>query len=253
MYLFYLDESGDAHTWEVQKHFVLGGVAIHEGQVFHLGKQLDEIQAHYFPGHHNPIAFHATDIRNGKGIFRELRPNIREQLLQEVYRCIENARFPNLIAFATAIHESSASSPDQVIHDTFQDICQRFNTLLNRQYNLGYIDKGLLIIDRSHEDRYKQLIADFKREGTEYGYLGNVVDIPFFARRHDTRMIQLADFCAYAVFRYYEKSDTSYFNHVLPRFDKRSPRHPPDGLKHIIRSDCTCAACSWRKLEREVY
>ena len=246
LHILYLDESGDPQAWQLQKHFVLGGVAIHEGQVQSLAKQLDDIQARFFPDMHVPVIFHATDIRNGKGIFRDLIPNRREQLLNALYQAMSTAKFPNLVAFATAMHVSVAQSPDQVLHDTFQDICQRFNTFLVREFKSGRPTKGLLIIDRAHAERYRQLIADFQREGTEYGYLGNIVDIPYFARRHDTRMIQLADLCAYAVFRYYEHADTYCFDKVLPRFDRRSPQHPPDGLKHITQKPCQCAACSWR-------
>jgi len=246
LYLLYLDESGEPHGWQDQKHFVLGGVAVHEGQVYGLTRQLDNIQTHFFPGLSVPIVFHATDIRGGKGLFRDLHENKREQLLKELYTCISTARFPNLIAFATAMHVSMAKNHDQVLHDTFQDVCQRFNTFLLRQFKMQRPAKGLLIIDQAHQGNYRELIATFQKTGTQYGYLGNVVDIPYFAKRHDTRMLQLADLCANAVFRYYEKKEAKYFNELLPRFDRRSPGHPADGLKHMTKEPCTCEACSWR-------
>ncbi len=252
MYLFYIDESGDPQAWESQKHFVLGAVAVHEGQVFRLSKQLDDIQRRFFPDRQLPIGFHANEIRTGHSVFRDLHPNIREKLMFEIYQCITNARFPTLIAFTTAMHVSAARSPDQVLHDTFQDICQRFNILLTRQFNVGQPNKGLLIIDQAHQQRYRELIATFRVEGTDYqGPLGNIVDIPYFARRHDTRMIQLADFCAYAVFRYYDQTDSTYFDNVLPKFDRRKVDHPPDGLKHITHIPCDCVACSWRRERQE--
>lgn len=232
--------------WQYQKHFVLGGVALHEGQVDGFTKQLDSIQARYLPRLDVRMAFHATEVRGGKGIFRDIREDKREQLMEELYQCICAARFPNLIAFATAMHISMVKNADQVIHDVFQDVCQRFNTFLVRQFNKGHPDKGLLIIDQAHQASYRQLITEFQKTGTQYGYLGNIVDIPYFARRHDTRMLQLADLCANAVFQYYEQNEGKYFNLVLPRFDRRDPGHPPDGLKHMTREACTCVACQWR-------
>lgn len=247
MYLLYIDESGDPNGWQSQKHFVLAGVAVFEGQVHNLTKQLDSIQASYFPAIPVPLAFHATDIRAGHNHFRNLHPSKREQLLDDLYESISTVRFPNLIAFATVMHISAAKNATQALRDTFEDIVQRFNIFLVRQYNAGYKNKGLLIIDRAREQRYRELVSDFHRSGTTYGYIGNIVDIPFFARRHDTRMLQLADLCANAVFRYYEVNDTKYFNKVLPRFDRRTPEHPPDGLKHLIHQSCSCQACSWRQ------
>jgi len=246
MYLLYLDESGDPNGWDTQNNFVLGGVAVHEGQIYGLAKQLDDIQTSFFPGISVPIIFHATDIAAGKNKFRLLSPEDRGRLLDAIYQIIARAGFPNLIAFATAIDISCVNSPDQVIHDTFQDVCQRFNTFLMRQYKHGHPDKGLLIIDRAHQERYRQLITDFRRSGTQFGYVHNIVDIPYFASRHDTRMLQIADFCTHAVFRRYEKSDPEYFSKILVCFDKRGPRMPPDGLKHIIRDSCSCEACHWR-------
>jgi hypothetical protein len=246
LYLFYVDESGDVGVTE-QKNFVLGCIAVHEGQVYRFSKQLDDIQKRYFPERQLMVGFHATDIRNGHGIFRELNLNVRDDLLREIYGCIANARFPNLIAFASTMHVSLAKSPNQVLHDTFQDICQRFNIFMTRQFNANRPTKGLLVIDDAHRDRYRELIADFRREGTDYqGPLGNIVDIPYFARQHETRMLQLADFCAYAVFRYYERGDRTYFDQIFERFDKRAPRSPPDGLKHFTKDPCSCEACSWR-------
>lgn len=246
MHLLYLDESGEPNSWQVQKHFVLGGVAIFEGEIYGLTEELNAIQNKYFPGITIPITFHATEIRNGKGHFRKFTPEIREQILADVYNVIRNTRFPSLIAFATALNISAVQNTMQVRRDTLEDICQRFNTFLRRQFKKGHPAKGLLIIDRNRAEQYRQLIADFQRSGTKYGYLGNIVDIPYFARCHETRMLQLADFCAYAVFRNYEREDTTYLDIIQPRFDRRHKNHPPDGLKHITKASCNCLACSWR-------
>lgn len=120
------------------------------------------------------------------------------------------------------------------------------NTFLLRQHKAGRTSKGLLIIDQAHQERYRELLREFQISGTKHGYLGNVIDIPYFAGAQDTRMLQLADHCAYATFRYYEYDDLSHFTKVLPRFDKRGFGLPPDGLKHITRLPCNYAACAWR-------
>lgn len=247
--MLYLDESGDPQAWE-HNNFVLAGVAVHEGQVYQLGKRLDDIQARFFPGRQLPIGFHATDIRAGRGLFGGLGQNNRDELMDEIYSVLSSTAFPFLIAYATTMHVSKAESAHQVLRVTFQDLLQRFNLFLTRQFQYGQPNKGLLLIDQSHQERYREMFADFKRTGTEFqGYLSNIVDIPYFAGRRDTRMMQLADFCAYAVFRYYEKEDTDYFDSVLPRFDRRGPRDPPDGLKHFTKLSCSCAACVWRQSE----
>lgn len=252
MYLMYLDESGDPNGWQTgQNHFVLGGLAVHEGQVRAITQQLDAIQQEFFPGISIPITFHATDIRGGKDRFRGLQQGDRERLLGAIYQVFARSRFPYLVAFASAMHVSAASSQRQVLHDTFQDVCLSFNTFFVRGFRRGIKNKGLLIIDHAHEEHYRELLADFQTANTEHGYVGNVVDIPYFARRHDTRMLQLADFCAFAVFRYYENGDTRYLDLIHPRFDRQASSDPEYGLKHITRSDCACIACNRRQLARD--
>ncbi|MBX8646087.1 MAG: DUF3800 domain-containing protein, partial [Thermoplasmata archaeon] len=48
-YLLYVDESGDPLGWRDQTHFILGAIAVHEGQVNTISRKLDEIQRIVFP------------------------------------------------------------------------------------------------------------------------------------------------------------------------------------------------------------
>ena len=251
MYVIYLDESGDPNGWNNnQNHFILGGMAIHEGQIEGLRRALDGIQGEFFPDISVPLRFHAVDVNNGRDRFRSLSEQDRQRILECVYEAIAETSYPRLVLFATAIHISSVIDSEQALRDTLEDIVQRVNTFLVRLYNQGNPQKALLVIDRSQstESRYRTYISDFRRQGTQYGYIGNIVDIPYFSQSADTRLLQFADFCAYAVFRYYERDDDRLLRRILPKFDRRGPNHPPDGLKHIIQTSdmCSCMACNWR-------
>jgi len=110
-------------------------------------------------------------------------------------------------------------------------------------------EKGLLIVDQSgREKRYRELADSFRHEGVRLGYLGNVVDIPYFTHSHYTRMMQVADFVAYAVFQHYEHGLPDFLSLILERFDwpDRARRKRPVGLCHLTRnpapSICTCPA-----------
>src|SRR2546422_6079223 len=114
-----MDESGDPAAWN-DSNFVLAGVAVHEGQVFRLGKRLDDIQTAFFPLWSPSLGFHATEIRAGRvRPFSQVSSSLREKLMFEIYDSIATAGFPQLIAFATVMHVSSAQSTHQVLHDTF--------------------------------------------------------------------------------------------------------------------------------------
>jgi hypothetical protein len=242
MYLLYLDESGDPNGWQYQKNYVLAGVAIHEGQIWRLGNELDNIQSKYFPGISYPIAFHASETRRGKGHFENLKPERRKEVLVDVCNVIGSSVFPNLVAFAIVVDISAVESALQVRRLTLEDVCARFNTFLIRQHKAERPSKGLLVIDRNREGEYRSLMGDFRRDGVKSGYLGNIVDIPYFAGCADTRMLQLADSLANAVFQYYENGKKELFDIIEPKFDRREKGHPPDGLKHVIKRICDCPA-----------
>lgn len=245
MYLFYLDESGDPDRWTDQDNFILAGVAVHEGQVRGLSEEIEKIQQRFLPGISVPIEVHADHIRSGKGRFRQMPPDHRIALLDSAYRVIGDAHFPNLIAFISAIHVSAVTTPAQALTDCLEDICQRFNTFLVRQFSAGYRDKGLLIMDRSGRDaRVRELMGQFDREGTRRGYLGNIVDVPYFADSSHTRMLQLADLLAFAGGRYFNRNDPTYLDAVLSRIDTQYRNGPRVGLRHIVGRGflCSCIA-----------
>lgn len=243
MHILYLDESGEPTNLQEQTCFAIAGVAFHEGQIELARQRLKVIQDKYFPNIAIPIVFHATDIKNGKGIYREFSQTVREQILTDLYKVIQDSRYPSLVVFGAAIGIESAENPNQVRSDTFEEVCCGFNSFLVWQHRCQHTSKGLIILDKNKEEQYKQLLLDFRQNGTKYGYLGNIVDIPYFARCHDTPMLQFADLCAYAIHRYYRKNDNSYLNMILPRI-YRTIDNKMFGLKHLTKNkSCTCVSC----------
>ena len=253
MYVLYLDESGKDDSWTEHNNFVIGGVAVHEGQVAGLVAALDSVQQEFFPGVDAPLHFHAVDIFKGKDKFRELGPERQTELLKRLYTKIGEQPFPNLTAFATTIDISAVNQSTQVLKVVFEDVITRFNTFMARQHKLGHPTKGLVIIDQAHKDKYKAMFREFRVGGTRFGSVNNVVDIPYFAGRKDTRMLQVADLIAYAAFQYFEHQDATFIDLIKEKFNKRSAYGPLDGFKHITNdSGCKCYACNWRQ-ERNTF
>lgn len=247
MFILYIDESGDYTNWEENKNFVMAGVAVHEGQISRISGELQKIQDEFFPGSNFPISFHAVDINTGKKAFKDLSSKTRKEMLTKLYRVFELFRFPNLVVFATVMSADYVDPRTQVLDTVFGDLMTRFNTFMVRQHNSKHPTKGLSIIDQAHETKYRELFGLYRVGGTKYGLINNIVDIPYFAGRRDTRMLQLVDLLAYGVFQYYEHSRQEYFDIIKERFDSRYKGGPPDGLKHMTKKDCNCYACGWRK------
>ena len=68
--------------------------------------------------------------------------------------------------------------------------------------------------------------VEFRTIGTRWRVIERLADTPFFVDSRASRVIQLADHVAHAVFRRYQAGDTQYFDRISHRFDSE------DGVVH---------------------
>ncbi len=250
MNILYLDESGGPNSWNIQKNFVLGGVAVHEGQIYSLTKQMNDLQEKYFPGITVPIEFHISLIKRGKGPhFNQFSEDEREEIIADVFMILEKQHFPNTLAFATSIDISAVVDQHQVSQSCFEDVCQHFNLFCYNRHKQGNLTKRMLIIDRGREKQYLQHFSEFRKSKRVEKYLANIVDIPYFAACSETRMLQLADFVANAVWQYYERGVTREIDKIKHIFYRGPKYYPVSGLNHITKDTCcNCFACNFKKV-----
>jgi hypothetical protein len=129
----------------------------------------------------------------------------------------------------------------------FEQLCSRFDLYLSRLRQDGDRQRGLVILDESaHETTLQAMARDFRTLGTKWGVIRNLADSPLFLDSRASRVVQLADHVAYAVFRRYEVGDTQYFDIIAHKFDTA------DGVVHGLvhhqkeNPKCMCLACRSR-------
>jgi hypothetical protein len=77
-----------------------------------------------------------------------------------------------------------------------------------------------MIFDKStYEATLQGLATNFRTIGHKWGTLRNLSEVPLFLDSKASRLIQLADLVAYAVFRKYERDDEQFFSIIENRFD----------------------------------
>ena len=151
-------------------------------------------------------------------------------------------------AFAVAVdkHETLENDP---VEYAFEEMCNRFNLFLARLHRDGNTQRGLIVIDKwSYEDALQKLARRFREDGTRWGKLRNMAEVPLFVNSTASRLIQIADLLAWAVWRRYEFKDTRYFDRIVGRFDKDGG--VLHGLVHHTSpaDECRCPACLSRSL-----
>ena len=91
------------------------------------------------------------------------------------------------------------------------------------------------------------MLHTYRKEGGPFGRLVNFADAPLFTSSASSRLVQLADLVAWAVFRRYERKDVRLFDRLVGRFD--SDQGKIHGLSHVIldRQNCYCPSCLTRR------
>lgn len=138
-----------------------------------------------------------------------------------------------------------------IIERGFEGLCTQFEYFLRRfrdDAQPGREQRGIIIFDHaSYEKELELLLEQFRTYGTRSVELYNIVEAPFCIGSESTRMLQIADFVSYAIFRRYESKDTLYFDLVDKRFDELG--EVMYGLAHITTdSRCMCPACLSRTI-----
>ena len=182
MYVLYLDESG-THT--DARHFVLAGVCIYETNAYWAADQLDRIQSSYFPDYDDSVHFHATSLfamENDSIPFplNQLDRRTRLELLLELYEVVFKLYGT---FFAVVIDNSYLMGGEDPYEHALEQIHSRFDRFLGRIYReRGQRDKGLIVIaDSQYRERLEVLSRQLAKEGTQWGELRNMFDVPFFA------------------------------------------------------------------------
>jgi len=282
MYICYLDESGTIEAQSSSSHFVLIGLAIPaitwkkkdldissikqkyglSGTEIHTGWMLRPYaEQSMVPGFESMDSDSRKKAVLGLRALNLARPrkNSKQKELLKNYRKTEpyihisyneRAEFIEVLAgiikswvdcriFGEA-HDKACSSGDKAYEIAFEQIVTRFNTFLSQAANAT----GIIVQD-NNETVCRRLTAkmrEYHRRGTLWSDIDNIVETPLFVDSQLTSMVQIADLCAYATRRFFEKGETRFFNPIYDRFDRSKGKLV--GLRHYTGMQrCMCRVC----------
>ena len=246
MHIVYADEAGT----HASAYFVLAGLAVFERQTFFLSRELDAIVERYFPGEPDSVELHCSLLmaqeRRLKAPYDSLDFEQRLSLRDEVIRVIVNSQ---VRLFAVAIEK--AAIDESPYERALEEIIRRFDLMLKRFFRADDRQRGIVVVaESSYRENLQTLAKRIWTEGHRWGDTRNIADVPFFAHAKSSRLLQLADFAANAVYRRYEVGDARQFDVLAQRFDSEGGQL--HGLVHIARDrrDCDCPACVLWRAER---
>jgi hypothetical protein len=219
MHLLYIDDSGVVFDKNC-RFCVLAGFSIYETQTYWIEKAINDITAKFFPAFPN-IELHGTDMRSGKNEWRHLPSQVREAAMLELLNLVKTS-FPKINLFGAVIDKTAASGID-ISEYLFTQVASRFDMFLGRIFkNKGTHERGIAIFDKSvTELTIQKWSHTFQAIGHQWGSrLHNFAEVPLFLDSKMSRLIQLADLIAYAIYRNYEAGDNTYFSVIENCFDQ---------------------------------
>jgi hypothetical protein len=219
MYLLYADESGSIGD-STERHFVLAGLAVFEREPHWLEQELEEIAKRFDANEPQSVELHGSPMRAGKGKWRHYPKQDREQAILDALTNGVCKRHPGQVRLFAAVLEKQNFSGQDVAQVAFEQLSSRFDQFLGRLHQKGNTQRGLILFDKSStEKRIQTLAKEFKTAGHSFGRTRNYAEVPVFIDSQASRLIQLADLIAYAIFRKFEYGDTRFFDVISHCFD----------------------------------
>ncbi len=239
MHLLYLDDSGNANDAS-QQFFVLAGVSVFERQGHWLSERLDAIAARFNPADPGSIELHGSPMLTGAKFWRSVPKTARVEAMKDALGVLASSHVSNR-AFGVAVRKAAISPRDSVDY-AFEQLSSRFDQYLMRLFKGGDTQRGLIIFDKSaREAAIQNLAIGFKKNGHSGGVLRNMAEVPVFLDSRNSRLVQLADLIAYALYQKYERSNSTFFDVIGARFD--SSGGIVHGLHVIDQMDGLSSSC----------
>ena len=215
MHLLYIDESGYPNS--ADQCFVLAGVSVFERHAYFLARDLDKIAARFELAHPNIVELHGSPMFSGNKAWRKYPRADREQAIKDALHVLATSSQGNRI-FAAVLKQGSMPASDMMEH-CFLQLASRFDYYLGRLQN-KYQARGMLLFDKSvHEVAIQNKTTVYRNIGHDWGRLKHFAEVPAFIDSKSSRLIQLADLVAYAIFRKYSRDDDRFFSIIKSRFD----------------------------------
>lgn len=247
MYLLYVDESGQPGG-KRDAYYVVGGVAVHEQDCYPLASALEALVAKSLPARWRDLELHASEMWAGRRDWAPVPRKDRLRLVRSVFDLLGQWKAPSGRVpkyFAVAVHKPSF--PSRVITRAHEELFSRFDEFLTRLHRAGQSHRSIVIADESsYEALLQTLVPQWKRVGARTGKLHSFADVPLYADSKASRLIQVADFVAWAVGHFYERGHTEWMQRLNHRFDADGGiQH---GMAHLVRGyrSCPCVACHSR-------
>lgn len=233
MYLFYLDESGEREYTSSSRYFVLCGLGVPVSQWRKLNQQVLSLKQTYFTDVDVEIKsswlLHPKE-RNKHYLSKyPISEDDIGRFTEEIYRVLQTF---DVVIIATVVdkHQLKTLNADSLAPTTiaYQTLFEQIELFLKPQDEIY----GVLIFDKINENEfrrkgYENLLAkqhlNYLHQGTGSVQVSRIVEGLLFIPSHENNLLQLADLCAYNIYRQFADHGDEWgsgFKSKYPYFER---------------------------------
>lgn len=251
MYFFYLDESGEKNP-EAKKDepFVFLALCMYEMQWKRFENTINGRKIKLITEINNregiqldlaDAEIRSSDVRIPKNrkkhnFLKYLTDEELNRLIELYYQQLEERHFTIFAAVIDKKCVENYMGIEKLLKKVYELILERAENFLQNDHPKN---RAVFILDNTSKQLNRSLAmkhAYFQRSGTSSGLLlKHIIEIPFFVESYLSNGVQLADLCAYNVYRTFLSNDEKFpfFQKMLPYFYKsdRTRNNKIDGLK----------------------
>lgn len=190
----------------------------------------------------------ARKLYRNTDAYVELTLDERRQAVRDVAETVSKWGFVRLFAECVdKSHFDPARTSRSVEDQAFEQVVSRFEKYLqnlrSHATDSAQRNYGLLVHDNNETvvKKHTQMMRSFHTAGTLWTSVECIIETPMFVDSELTRMIQIADLCAYALRRYLENNETWLFEPIFRRAARVG--EVAVGVRHFSAPGCDCAIC----------
>jgi len=200
-------------------------------------------------------AHQSKPYQQAKKNYRKTKPYIhltfdeRKTLVCDVAKVVAGWDYAKLFAECIdKVHFDPNKARTGVDEQAFEQVVSRFEQyLVHTSPKKASKHHGLIVHDNNETiaRKHTALMREFQKAGTFWTSIEHIVETPLFVDSSLTRMVQVADLCAYALRRYLENKEEELFMQIYQRADRVGKR--VFGVRHFTAAGCTCHICELHK------
>lgn len=201
----YVDETGSPEFSDHTPYFILGGIIIHENDIWNIRKKVFDFKQEHFTGTYIESEIHMHDMLFSKKDFKTLRGEEKRYVVEKTYEMIKDLPITIITAAIDKSRFKQEHPKWKVLKTALIILISKYNYYLESVQ--GYRDQGIIRFDKSSDKRMLDItnIMKMLRKDKTNDQVSNIIGEPYFVNSDASAGVQISDSASFCIGRQLQK------------------------------------------------